>query len=235
MEITPIAHIRNDFPAKFGIPHQSGRLESLRADIVFEPEYRTVEAFRGLESFTHIWLLWEFSETVIEKWSPTVRPPRLGGNTRMGVFATRSPFRPNPLGLSSVKLLSVSLHTGEGPVLHVAGADLMDGTPVYDIKPYIGSDCHPDARYGFTEAIKEHKLSVSFPAEQLSLIPEGKREALLDVLADDPRPGYQKDPERVYGMPFGEWDVHFKVEGSILTVCSVDVLKKRLDKKTENT
>ena len=213
MEMKVIAHIRSDFPTKFGIPHQSGRIQELKADIIFEPEYRNHEAFRGLEEYTHIWLIWEFSQAVRKEWSPTVRPPRLGGNVRMGVFATRSPFRPNPIGLSSVRLESVEFSEKYGPVLHVSGADLMDGTPIYDIKPYLAYvDSHPEAAGGFTDQI---------PEELLKKIPVEKREALLAVLANDPRPGYQKDPERKYGMSFGSWDIQFKVDGEQLWVLKV--------------
>ena len=219
MEMKVIAHIRSDFPTKFEIPHQSGRIQELKADIIFEPEYRNHEAFRGLEEYTHIWLIWEFSQAVRKEWSPTVRPPRLGGNVRMGVFATRSPFRPNPIGLSSVRLESVEFSEKYGPVLHVSGADLMDGTPIYDIKPYLAYvDSHPEAAGGFTDQIQDHKLKVEFPEELLKKIPVEKREALLAVLANDPRPGYQKDPERKYGMSFGSWDIHFKVDGEQLRV-----------------
>ena len=216
MEMKVIAHIRSDFPTKFGIPHQSGRIQELKADIIFEPE------FRGLEEYTHIWLIWEFSQAVRKEWSPTVRPPRLGGNVRMGVFATRSPFRPNPIGLSSVRLESVEFSEKYGPVLHVSGADLMDGTPIYDIKPYLAYvDSHPEAAGGFTDQIQDHKLKVEFPEELLKKIPVEKREALLAVLANDPRPGYQKDPERKYGMSFGSWDIQFKVDGEQLQVLEV--------------
>lgn len=222
MEMKVIAHIRSDFPTKFGIPHQSGRIQELKADIIFEPEYRNHEAFRGLEEYTHIWLIWEFSQAVRKEWSPTVRPPRLGGNVRMGVFATRSPFRPNPIGLSSVRLENVEFSEKYGPVLHVSGADLMDGTPIYDIKPYLAYvDSHPEAAGGFTDQIQDHKLKVEFPEELLKKIPEEKREALLAVLANDPRPGYQKDPERKYGMSFGSWDIQFKVDGEQLLVLNV--------------
>lgn len=216
-----IGHIHNDFPTKFGIPHQSGRLSCLKATVVFEPEYRNPDAFRGLEEFSYIWLIWQFSQAVRQDWSPTVRPPRLGGNTRMGVFATRSPFRPNPIGLSSVKLEKVEFHPALGPVLHVSGADLMDNTPIYDIKPYISMDNHPEATGGFTDRIQDHKLKVEFPEEWLEKIPEKSREPLLAVLADDPRPGYQKDPKRVYGMPFAGFDIHFRVAGECLRVCDV--------------
>lgn len=222
----PIAHIRSDFPSKFGIPRQSGRVKELKASIVFEPEFRVPEAFRGLEEYSHIWLIWEFSESVMEKWSPTVRPPRLGGNIRKGVFATRSPFRPNPIGLSSVKLERLEMHPQDGPVLHISGADLMNGTPIYDIKPYLpGVDCHPEAVGSFSSRMADHKLQVVFPEEYLKQIPEESREALIGVLADDPRPGYQKDPERIYGMGFQNKNVLFRVEGDILTVCGVEEYK----------
>ncbi|WP_295634906.1 tRNA (N6-threonylcarbamoyladenosine(37)-N6)-methyltransferase TrmO [uncultured Intestinimonas sp.] len=204
MELPPlkcVARIRSDFPTKFGIPRQSGLVEALRATVVFEPEYRDPAALRGLEGFSHLWLLWLFSASVREGWSPTVRPPRLGGNVRMGVFATRSPFRPNPIGLSSVRLEGVDLHTPEGPVLVVSGADLMDGTPILDIKPYLPyGDCHPEAS-------------------------ADKREALLGVLARDPRPSYQSDPERVYGMAFAGWDIRFSVAGEVLTVREIAPLE----------
>lgn len=217
-----IAHIRSDFPTKFGIPRQSGLVEELTARIVFTPEYRVPEAVRGLEDFSHIWLIWQFSKAVREDWSPTVRPPRLGGNTRMGVFATRSPFRPNAIGLSCVKLLSVEPSTPEGPVLTVAGADLMDGTPIFDIKPYIPyADCQPDATGGFTDTAKDFLLDVEFPPELLSHIPQDRKAALLGVLSHDPRPSYQHSPQRVYGMAFGDFDVQFRVEGSTLHVVDV--------------
>lgn len=219
-----IAHIRSDFPTKFGIPRQSGLVEELTARIVFTPEYRVPEAVRGLEDFSHIWLIWQFSKAVREDWSPTVRPPRLGGNTRMGVFATRSPFRPNAIGLSCVKLLSVEPSTPEGPVLTVAGADLMDGTPIFDIKPYIPyADCQPDATGGFTDTAKDFLLDVEFPPELLSRIPQDRRAALLGVLSHDPRPSYQHSPQRVYGMAFGDFDVRFRVEGSTLHVVDVQL------------
>ena len=192
-----IARIHTDFPTKFGIPRQSGLIPDLKAEIVFEPEYRNPDALRGIEEFSHLWLIWEFSGAVRKEWSPTVRPPRLGGNTRMGVFATRSPFRPNPVGLSSVQLDSVELHTDRGPVLHVSGADLMDGTPIYDIKPYLAfADSHPDALGGFTDQTRKYGLSVEIPEMLLERIQEKKRESLKAVLAHDPRPSYQDDPER---------------------------------------
>ena len=225
MQITPIAHIRSDFPTKFGVPHQSGVADRLQALVVMEPQFRTPEAFRGLEAFSHLWLLWEFSETKRDTWSPTVRPPRLGGNTRMGVFATRSPFRPNPLGLSSVRLLEVRQDPELGPVLVIAGADLMDGTPIYDIKPYIAPDCHTEAVCGFTDQVEKRRLPVDFPEEFLRKVEPGKREALIQVLEGDPRPAYQKDPERIYGMPFAGMDVHFRVQEEVLHVCGIDRYK----------
>ena len=224
----PIAHIENDFPTKFGIPRQSGRVGTLKARIVFEPEYCNVDACRGLEEFSHIWLIWEFSEAKRTKWSPTVRPPRLGGNVRKGVFATRSPFRPNSIGLSCVKLEKVALDEPDSPVLYVEGADLMNGTPIFDIKPYIPyADCHPEATGSFTEYSKDHHLNVEFPKELLERIPRESREALIAVLADDPRPAYQNDPERSYGMPFGEKDIHFRVDGDILRVYNVTEFVKK--------
>ena len=214
-----IANIHSDFPTKFGIPRQSGLVEELTAKIVFTPDYRVPEAVRGLEDFSHIWLIWQFSKAVRENWSPTVRPPRLGGNTRMGVFATRSPFRPNAIGLSCVRLLKVELNTPEGPVLTVAGADLMDGTPILDIKPYIPyADCQPEATGGFTDTAGDFLLKVEFPPELLERVPEDRREALIGVLSHDPRPSYQRNAERVYGMEFAGWNVRFRVEGDILLV-----------------
>ena len=222
-QVNIIARIRSDFSTKFGIPRQSGLVEELEAAVVFEPEYRNPDALRGLEGFSHLWLIWEFSQARRENWSPTVRPPRLGGNRRLGVFATRSPFRPNPIGLSCVRLLGVDLHTPEGPVIRVAGADLMDGTPIYDIKPYLPyADCKPQAVGGFASVPKEASLEVDCPGELLALVPEGKRAALLGVLAQDPRPQYQDDPERVYGMAFGGLEVRFRVVGDRLTVCQVE-------------
>lgn len=221
-EINVIARMKSDFPTKFGIPRQAGLVEELRSTIIFEPEYRDPEALRGIEEFSHLWLIWQFSQAVRPGWSPTVRPPRLGGNTRMGVFATRSPFRPNFLGLSSVKLLGVE-HTKEyGTVLHVGGADLMDGTPIFDIKPYIPyGDCHPDAVGGFTDRAKDFVLKVDFPQALLSQVPQEKQEALVGVLSHDPRPSYQKDPDRTYGLTFGGFDVKFQVKGDVLTVLNV--------------
>lgn len=217
-----IARIHTDFPTKFGIPRQSGIIDSLQGRIVFEPEYRNAEAVRGLEEFSHIWILWEFSEAVRDEWSPTVRPPRLGGNVRKGVFATRSPFRPNPIGLSSVKLESVEIDPKLGPVLHVSGADLMDGTPIYDIKPYIAyTDSHPDAVSSFASKPAEYLLKVVFPEALLQKVPECQRESLIAVLQHDPRPQYHDDPKRVYGMAFGGMEVKFKVEEGLLTVVGI--------------
>ena len=221
-----IAHIQTDFPTKFGIPRQSGLVKELEGRIVFTPPYRNPDAVRGLEGFSHIWLIWQFSESVREGWSATVRPPRLGGNVRMGVFATRSPFRPNPIGLSSVRLLGVEQSAELGPVLRVAGADLMDGTPIFDIKPYIPlSDCHPEATGGFSPRDNAPLLEVDFPEGLLSQIPERARSALMGVLAQDPRPAYQKDPCRRYGVPFAGYDVRFTVEDSVLRVVEVERLK----------
>ena len=214
-----IAKIHTEFPTKFGIPRQSGIIESLKGTIVFEPEYRNPDAVRGLEEFSHLWLIWEFSEAKRDEWSPTVRPPRLGGNTRKGVFATRSPFRPNPIGLSSVKLERIEFNTKLGPVLHVSGADLMDGTPIYDIKPYIAyTDSHPEAISGFASKPAEYLLEVDFPKELLEKVPESQRESLIAVLAHDPRPQYQDDPDRIYGLSFANMEIKFKVNGMRLTV-----------------
>ena len=221
--MNPIAIIKTDFPEKFGIPRQSGLVDSLEARIIFKSEYRNADAVRGLEDFSHIWLIWEFSEAKRDNWSPTVRPPRLGGNVRMGVFATRSPFRPNPLGLSCVKLKKVEIHPKLGPVLYVAGADLMDGTPIYDIKPYIPyADCHPEATGGFTVTTEMPSVTVEFPPELLAKVSEEKRDALLGVLAQDPRPRYQNTPGRVYAMGFAGFTIKFTVDGETLTVKAVE-------------
>ena len=217
-QLEEIAHIRTDFPSKFGIPRQSGLIESLKGTVVFTPKYRDASALRGLEGFSHIWLIWQFSESVMTDWSPTVKPPRLGGNRRVGVFATRSPFRPNPLGLSCVKLEGIDLSTPEGPVLRVSGADLMDGTPIYDIKPYLPyADCHPEATGGFTDGVRIVPLTIDFPSEWLDRIPEDKRAALFSVLEQDPRPGYRHgDSDRRYGVAFAGFDVRFTVyEGTL--------------------
>ena len=218
-EIRVIARIRSDFREKFGIPRQSGLVEALRATVVFEPEYRNPDALRGIEGFSHLWLIWQFSEAVRQEWSPTVRPPRRGGNSRLGVFATRSPFRPNAIGLSCVRLEGVRQDHTLGAVLDVSGADLLDGTPIYDIKPYLPyADCKPEAVGGFAAAAPESGLRVECPDELLSKVPPEKREALLGVLAQDPRPSYQDDPQRVYGMAFAGLDVRFTVDGDRLTV-----------------
>ena len=220
MEI--IARIRSDFPTKFGIPRQSGLVEELRARVVFEPEYRNPDALRGLEDFSHIWLIWQFSQAVREGWSPTVRPPRLGGNTRMGVFATRSPFRPNPVGLSCVRLLGIERDPELGHVLVVAGADLMDSTPILDIKPYLPyGDCHPEAAGGFASEPARPTLEVEIPPALLDQLPPDRREALRDVLALDPRPRYQQDPDRVYGFLFAGQEVRFTVDGDRLQVVDI--------------
>ena len=217
-----IAHICSDFPTKFGIPRQSGLVEGLTARIVFEPGFRDREAVRGLEGYSHIWLIWLFSQAVREDFSPTVRPPRLGGNIRMGVFATRSPYRPNPLGLSCVRLESVVQDQELGPVLTVSGADLMDGTPILDIKPYLPfTDSHPDAKEGFSSGTKAHRLTVLFPEELLASVPKELHSPLIQILEQDPRPSYQQDGQRVYGMEFAGMEVRFSVEGEILTVRQV--------------
>lgn len=223
VSINVIARMKSDFPSKFGIPRQSGLVEELRSTIIFQPEYRNDDALRGIEEFSHLWLVWQFSQAVRQGWSPTVRPPRLGGNVRMGVFATRSPFRPNNLGLSCVRLLGVE-HTEEyGTVLHVGGADLMDGTPIFDIKPYIPySDSKPDASGGFTDRAKDFLLEVRFPAPLLEKVPVEKREALIGVLSHDPRPSYQKDPDRIYGLSFAGYNIKFAVQDQLLTVLEVE-------------
>ena len=214
--------MRSDFASKFGIPRQSGLVEELRSTIVFEPGYRDPECLRGIEDFSHLWIIWQFSQAVEQGWSPTVRPPRLGGNTRMGVYATRSPFRPNHMGLSCVKLLGVERTQQHGTVLHVGGADLMDGTPIFDIKPYIPySDCHPEASGGFTDHAGEFLLNVNFPEELLSRLPENKRDAAIGVLSHDPRPSYQRNPDRIYGLHFAGFDIRFQVKESVLTVLEV--------------
>lgn len=225
MEMHPIAHMRSDFPTKFGIPRQSRLVEELRSMIVFEPEYRSEDALRGIEDFSHLWLIWQFSQAVREGWSPTVRPPRLGGNTRMGVFATRSPFRPNNLGLSCVRLLEVKHTQQYGTVLIVGGADLLDGTPIFDIKPYIPySDSRPEATGGFTDRVGDFLLKVDFPQELLKKLPPDKQAAAIGVLSHDPRPSYQNQPGRVYGLSFGGFDIRFTVEEETLTVLNVEPL-----------
>ena len=225
MEI--IARIENGFREKFGVPRQSGLVPEVISRVVMAEKYSVREAFRGIEDYSHLWLLWEFDRAQQDDWRPTVRPPRLGGNTRMGVFATRSPFRPNALGLSSVKLLKVEPNTPQGPVLTVGGADLLDGTPIFDIKPYLPYvDAHPDARGGFTDTTKFYTLQVQAEPEVLEQVPADKRDALLGVLRSDPRPSYQHDPERLYGLSFGGVEVKFKVDGDVLTVVSTGKLKK---------
>ncbi len=220
-----IAHMKSDFPTKFGIPRQSGLVESLRSTIVFEPAFRNADALRGIEDFSHLWIIWQFSEAIRQDWSPTVRPPRLGGNTRLGVFATRSPFRPNSIGLSSVRLLGVEHTETCGTVLHVAGADLMNGTPIFDIKPYIPyGDCHPEAIGGFTDTADDFLLAVDFPAHLLELLPQEKREAAVGVLSHDPRPSYQRTPERIYGLSFAGFNIRFQVDGDTLHVKEVTKL-----------
>ncbi len=215
-----IAHIHTDFPEKFGIPRQSGIIEELEGKIVFEPEYRLPDAVRGLSGYDYIWLLWAFEGTDRKNWSATVHPPRLGGNTPVGVFATRSPFRPNPIGLSSVKLTKVEI-TEEGPVLYVRGADLRDNTPIYDIKPYLPyTDSHPGARDGFAGNVRDYALEVVFPEDLLCKLPEGKRESAIEVLKQDPRPAYHDDDRR-YGVSFAGYDIHFHVKDGILTVCNM--------------
>ena len=222
-DIQPIAYMQSDFGGKFGIPRQSGLVDALRSTIVFQPEYRNADALRGIEGFSHLWVIWQFSQAVGKEWSPTVRPPRLGGNTRMGVFATRSPFRPNNLGLSCVTLLGVERTEDLGTVLHVGGADLLDGTPIFDIKPYIPyCDCHPDALGGFTQEAGDYLLQVDFPAELLGVLPEEKRDAAVGVLSHDPRPSYQQQPGRVYGMTFAGCNIRFTVEDGVLHVISTE-------------
>ena len=225
MDMIPIGHIENLFTEKFGIPRQSG-LVGVLSRIVLADEFRNPDVYRGLEDYSHVWLIWEFSANKEVPFSPTVRPPRLGGNTRMGVFATRSPFRPNPIGLSCVKLEEIKKTAENGYVLIVSGADLMDGTPIYDIKPYLPyADCHPDATGGFAQDVMGHALKVEFPEERLEKIPEDRRETLLSILEQDPRPGYQQDPERVYGFAYGDWEIRFRVAGECLAVCQVEKAK----------
>ena len=222
LTIEPIAYMRTDFPTKFGIPRQSGLVKSARGKIVFEPEYRDPNALRGLEDFSHLWIIWGFSEAVRDKWSPTVRPPRLGGNRRMGVFATRAPFRPNPLALTCVEIERVEYESGDGPVIYVRGADLMDCTPIYDIKPYLAyADSIPEATGGFTDSAETHCLEVEIPVEMLNRIKAPLREVLTEVLRQDPRPRYHDDPERIYVLPFADMEVSFRVKGNELTVTDV--------------
>lgn len=217
-----IAHIKTDFPEKFGIPRQSGLAKELKGTIIFEPEYRNPDAFRGLEDFNYIWILWQFEGTDRESWSPTVRPPRLGGNKHIGVFATRSPFRPNNIGLSSVRLEGVEYTKNIGPILHVSGIDLRDNTPIFDIKPYLRYvDCHEDAVDGFAGDTKQYALKVDFPKELLDKLPQEKRTAIIEALSQDPRPSYHSDPERKYGVEFAGYDIHFSVEGDTVKVFEV--------------
>lgn len=222
IEMHVIARIKSDFPTKFGIPRQSGLVEELQATIIMEPEFRNPDMLRGLDGFSHLWLIWQFSANAEKTWSPTVRPPRLGGNTRLGVFATRSTFRPNFIGLSSVKLEGLEQTKDFGTVIHVSGADLMDGTPIFDIKPYIPyGDCHPDATGGFTDTADSYLLEVDFPKELLCRLPEDKQLAAIGVLSHDPRPSYQKDSERIYGISFAGFDIRFQVKEDRLTVIEV--------------
>lgn len=221
MELQVVARIRTDFPTKFGVPRQSGITDTLLSEVIFEPEYRNADALRGIEGYSHLWLLWGFSEVEKENWRPTVRPPRLGGNTRMGVFATRSPFRPNKIGLSSVRLIRTE-DSPEGICLIVSGADMVDGTPIYDIKPYIPyTDCHPDALGGFSDWVRDHRLDVSIPPEIIRDFPEEKKAGLTEVLSQDPRPAYIDDPERVYGLLFGGFEIKFTVSDGVASVISV--------------
>lgn len=225
MELKIIARISTDFKEKFGIPRQSGIAKTV-GKIVFEPEYRVREALRGIDGYSHLWLLWEFSEARRDGWSPTVRPPRLGGNKRMGVFATRSPYRPNSIGLSSVRLLSVEESADDGLILLVEGADLLDGTPIYDIKPYLPfTDSHTDAIGGFADEVREYGLKVNFSLQLLEKIPESKREALITILENDPRPSYKDDGDHEYGMVYADLDIFFKVEGGTLTVTRIESKK----------
>ena len=218
-----VARIQSDFPQKFGIPRQSGLVPETRARVVFEPAYRVPEALRGIEGYSHLWLIWVFSKAERPGWSPTVRPPRLGGNERMGVFATRSPYRPNAIGLSCVTLERVEWDAKDGPALVVGGADLMDGTPILDVKPYLPyADSHPGARSGFAAEKTDYALAVDFPPELEAILPQEKRRALRGVLAGDPRPAYQQDPERVYGVSFAGFDVRFRVRDGVLTVVQVE-------------
>lgn len=226
MEIRKIAEIKNGYTEKFGIPRQSGLANSVISRIVFEPEYRVKEAFRDIEGYSHLWLIWEFSKAVREVWSPTVRPPRLGGNKRIGVFATRSPFRPNPIGLSSVRLERVELDSPEGPVLYVSGADLLNGTPIYDIKPYLAyADSHPDAVGGFTDSVDKCRVEVDFPEKFVKTLPQEITAAVVDILSEDPRPAYHDDPKRIYKMIFDKYEFAFSVTDNTLTVTEVTKLQ----------
>lgn len=225
LELRPIAYIKSDFPAKFGIPRQSGLVDT-EAEIIFEPDYRRREAIQGLERYSHLWLIWGFSEVEQDSWRPTVRPPRLGGNKRMGVFATRSPFRPNPVGLSCVRLKKVEMRKQEGPVLVVTGADLKDGTPIYDLKPYLPHiDAYPEAKGGFADEVKIYHLEAEIPETYLRKIPKEKQQLLRELLMQDPRPAYQKDPERVYGMEYGGMEIKFRVFEEKAVVCGVEKIE----------
>lgn len=222
-EMKIIARIKSEFPEKFGIPRQSGLVSSLKAQIIFEEEYRSVDAVRGLDEFSHLWIIWQFSKAVRDTWSPTVRPPRLGGNKRIGVFATRSPFRPNAIGLSSVKIEKIDLDGENAPVIHVSGADLMDGTPIFDIKPYLAyTDAHPDAVGGFTENVADRRLKVEFDGELENAVPNEIKTALCDLLAEDPRPSYQNDSQRVYGLSFSGYEIGFTVDKKTLKVIKLE-------------
>ena len=222
-EMKIIARIKSEFPEKFGIPRQSGLVSSLKAQIIFEEEYRSVDAVRGLDEFSHLWIIWQFSKAVRDTWSPTVRPPRLGGNKRIGVFATRSPFRPNAIGLSSVKIEKIDLDSENAPVIHVSGADLMDGTPIFDIKPYLAyTDAHPDAVGGFTENVADRRLKVEFDGELINSVPDDIKTALCDLLAEDPRPSYQNDSKRVYGLSFSGYEIGFTVDKKTLKVIKLE-------------
>ena len=226
MNMKIIARIYNDFPTKFGIPRQSGRVKEITGKIVFEKDYRNDEALRGIEQFSHLWLIWEFSENIKDEWSPTVRPPRLGGNKRIGVFASRSPFRPNPIGISCVKLEGIEKNDNEGTVLIVSSADLMNGTPIYDIKPYIPyADSIGSATGGYAEEHNGDRIEVMIPDELLEKIPQNKRQALIEVLRDDPRPAYQHDEERIYGFPFADFEIKFKSSENALSV--IDIIKNK--------
>ena len=226
MALKVIAHIHTDFPQKFGIPRQSGIIDELEGTIILEPKYRDPDALRGLEGFSHIWLLWQFSEALRDNWQPTVRPPRLGGNSKMGVFATRSPFRPNPIGLSCVRLEKIEKTANHGFVLKVRGADLMDGTPIYDIKPYLPYvDSRPDATGGFAQPLKDYALKVNFPQDLLELLPANRQAAAISILENDPRPSYKNDSDRIYGLSFAGFNISFKVAEDLLTVVDVAALK----------
>ncbi len=232
MEITPIAHFKSPFTSKFGIPKQSGLAKDLPGRIVFEPAYRNADALRGLEGFTHLWMIWQFSANAHKANSPVVRPPVLGGNEALGVFATRSPYRPNPIGLSCVRIDHIDLDTKEGPVIHVLGADLMDSTPIFDIKPYLPyADCHPEATGGFTDTRSWPRLEVRLAESVRRQLTEQEAATLADILALDPRPHYQKDPNRIYGMPYGKWDVKFRVTDGEVQVVGISTTNEKKGKK----